>query len=505
MAETITSQEASPREPAKLRAVNPASGETLSILPVHDEDAVRATVEQARRAASWWSALSWSQRERHLLRWARELVRRGDEIVELMHAENGKPRDDAYLELALALEHLRWAAKNAGRVLRPRRVPSGLFMANHAASVEYRPCGVVGVIGPWNYPIYTPNGSIAYALAAGNTVVFKPSEHSSATGKLFVEAFSEANPDAARGVLSVLTGYGETGASLCGSGVDKVAFTGSPATGRKVMAECARTLTPVLMECGGKDALIVAEDADLTAAAEAAIWGAMANSGQTCAGVERVYVARPVRDEFLAELRFQLDGVRPGADKDAAYGPMTMPGQVDVVQRHIADALERGAAAVVGGTDSVREPFVYPVVLLDAPEDSVAVREETFGPTITVRAVDTMDEAVELANASEYGLAASVFSHRHGMEIARRIDSGATSVNSVLGFAGIPALPFGGQGESGFGRIHGDEGLRGFAVAKSIARRRFTFRPLEVATFQRRRVTMPMVRMLVRFRHGRRV
>ncbi|MGH3621738.1 MAG: aldehyde dehydrogenase family protein, partial [Sciscionella sp.] len=416
---------------------------------------------------------------------------------------NGKPVEDAYLELVLTLEHIHWAAKNAGKVLRTRSVAPGLLMANHSARIERRPFGVVGVIGPWNYPIYTPNGSIAYALAAGNTVVFKPSEYTPAIGSYFVDSFARANPLAPLGVLSVVTGFGETGAALCRSGVDKLAFTGSAGTGRKVMACCAETLTPVLMECGGNDAFIVAEDADLRAAAVAAAWGAVSNGGQTCVGVERVYVTRGVGEEFLAELRKQLDRVRPGAGGDATYGPMTMPSQLDVVRRHIADALEHGGTAAIGGLESVRPPFVDPVVIVDADEDSAAVREETFGPTITVRTVADIDEAVRLANGTSYGLAATVFSRGRGMEIAARMEAGMTSVNSVLGFAAVSSLPFGGQGQSGFGRIHGADGLREFTVPHSISRQRFAIPGMTLMKFGRSRVAMAAIRLLVKFRHGR--
>lgn len=482
----------------ELSSTNPANGKPVAEFAIATETEVGAAVQQAREVAHWWSALSFTDRGKHLLRWASHLVEHADELVELIHDENGKPHDDAYLELVLTLEHIHWAAKNSRKVLGSRSVSPGMMMANQAAHVEYRALGVVGVIGPWNYPIYTPNGSIAYALAAGNTVVFKPSEYTPAVGQYLVEAFRKANPNAPAGVLSVVQGYGATGAALCRSGVDKIAFTGSTPTAKKIMASCAETLTPVLMECGGKDACIVAEDADIKAAAEAAAWGAMSNSGQTCVGVERIYVVKDVYEEFLAELRRQLDGVKAGKD----YGPMTMPSQVDVVRSHIDDALEHGGKAVVGGADSVRAPYVDPVVLVDADEDSDAVREETFGPTVTVRAVDTVDDAVALANNTSYGLASTVFSRRRGLEIARRIKAGATSVNSVLGFAAVSALPFGGVGDSGFGRIHGAEGLREFVRPHSITRQRFAIPGMTLMSFRRRRSTMAMIKKIIKARHG---
>jgi aldehyde dehydrogenase (NAD+) len=483
-------------------SLNPATGDVVATFSINGEDDVRAAVATARKAAHWWGTLGFDQRKRFLLRWCGELAAEQEDLVTLIRAENGKPRDDAFLEVLLALEHIMWAARNAKRVLRPRRVPSGLLMVNHTAYLEYRPFGVVGVIGPWNYPVFTPLGSIAYALAAGNAVVFKPSEYTPAIGQWIADAFARANPDAPAGVFSLVTGFGDTGAALCRSGVDKLAFTGSARTGRKVAAACAETLTPVLMECGGNDALIVAADADLGAAADAAVWGALSNAGQTCAGVERVYVTRAVRDAFLDELRSRALDARPDGGPDAAYGPMTMPGQAATVRRHVADALSSGGTALVGDVDSVGEPFVDPVVIVDAAESSSAVREETFGPTITVRTVEDVDEAIRLANDSPYGLGSAVFSRRAGMDIARRIKAGMTSINSVLAFAGVPSLPFGGSGESGYGRIHGPIGLREFAQPKAITKRRFTS-PIELTTFNRDPKRVDLLRRVARFRYAR--
>jgi acyl-CoA reductase-like NAD-dependent aldehyde dehydrogenase len=483
-------------------SLNPATGDVIATFPKHSEDDVRTAVATAGKAAQWWGTLGFDQRKRMLLRWCGEIAAEQESLVGLMHAENGKPRDDAFLEVLIALDHIMWAARNAKRVLRPRRVPSGLLMINHSAYLEYRPFGVIGVIGPWNYPVFTPLGSITYALAAGNAVVFKPSEFTPAIGQWIVDAFASANPDAPAGVLSLITGFGDTGAALCRSGVGKLAFTGSARTGRKVAAACADSLTPVLIECGGKDALIVADDADVEAAADAAVWGALSNAGQSCAGVERVYVTRAVREAFLDELRSRALKVRPGSGPDAEYGPMTMPGQAAIVRRHVVDALSSGGTALVGGIDSVSEPFVEPVVIVDAAESSSAVCEETFGPTITVRTVEDVDEAIRLANDSPYGLGSAVFSRRAGMNIARRVKAGMTSINSVLAFAGVPSLPFGGSGESGYGRIHGPIGLREFAQPKAITKRRFTS-PIELATFNRDSKGVDLLRRVVKFRYAR--
>jgi aldehyde dehydrogenase (NAD+) len=285
-------------------------------------------------------------------------------------------------------------------------------------------------------------------------------------------------------VLQVVTGLGETGAALCRAGVNKLAFTGSPATGRRVMAACAENLTPVLIEAGGKDALLVDADADLDAAAAATVWGACSNAGQTCTGVERVYVHERVYDDFVARIVDRASRVRVDETDDSQIGPITMPGQIDIIRRHVQDAVDHGGRALVGGPDAVGDRYVRPTVLVDVPEDSAAVREETFGPTMTVRKVRDMDEAVTLANATPYGLGSTVFSKARGEEIASRIRSGMTAINSVISFAAIPSLPFGGVGESGFGRIHGPDGLKEFTYAHAVARARFAA-PLNLTTFER--------------------
>ncbi|HKB30504.1 MAG TPA: aldehyde dehydrogenase family protein [Streptosporangiaceae bacterium] len=489
-----------------LETVNPATGEVLATFPVHGRREVDAAVAQAREAAAWWAGLGWSGRRIRLLAWKSYLTRYMGRLAQLMHEETGKPLDDAKLEIILAIVHIDWAARHARRVLRPRRVRSGLLSVHQAATLEYQPLGVVGVIGPWNYPVFTPVGSIAYALAAGNTVVFKPSELTPATGSWLVRSFGEALGlfGEAQPVFQLVTGPGSTGEALARSGVAKLAFTGSAATARKVMAAAADTLTPVLAECGGKDALLVSADADLEAAADAAAWGAMSNAGQTCIGIERVYVADAVYHSFMERLTSRVSALRPGFDREASYGPMTSPAQPEIVAKHVADALARGGHPVVGGADAIAAPYVRPVILTDVPEHSTAVTEETFGPTVTVTRVVNLAEAVSFANAGRYGLGSAVFARDRSaaMSAARSLRSGMTSINSVLGFAIVPALPFGGVGESGFGRIHGADGLREFARPKAITRQRM--RPLiNVLSFGRTDRDMRRIVTLVTLLHGR--
>ncbi|MFF4877750.1 MULTISPECIES: aldehyde dehydrogenase family protein [unclassified Micromonospora] len=450
-----------------LVSTSPATGAEAGRFPVATD--VRQAVDRARAAGEWWAGLGFTGRRARLLRWRALLAKRIEQLAELMHLEGGKPVADAIVEIVTAIEHVDWAARNAGRVLGPRRVRSRLILAEFSGHLEYQPYGVVGVLAPWNYPVLTPIGSAAYALAAGNAVVFKPSEYTPAIGQWLVDSFAEVVPE--QPVFTAVHGLGDVGAALCRSGVNKVAFTGSTATGRKVMAACAETLTPVVIEGGGKDAMIVDSDADLDAAATACVWGGMTNAGQTCIGIERVYAVDPIFDAFVDKVVARAGRLTVGPDGED-IGPITMPGQIDVIRRHIEDAVSSGGRAVLGGPSAVQPPYVHPTVLVDVPEESAAVREETFGPTLTISRVRDADEAVARANALPYGLGGSVFGRRRAVTIARRLRSGMASVNSTLTFAGMSTLPFGGVGDSGFGRIHGEDGLREFGRTKAITRRR---------------------------------
>lgn len=466
-------------------------------------EAVAAAVAAAADAGRWWQEQGFNGRKTYLQAFKRAIADDAGDLAALISSETGKPADDAVLEVMLALGHLDWASKNAHSVLRRRSVSAGMVAANQKATLGYEPYGVVGVIGPWNYPLYTPMGSISYALAAGNAVVFKPSELTPGTA-LWLERKWEQVGSGHR-VFQVVTGGAETGAALARSGCGKIAFTGSTETAKKVMAACAESLTPMVAECGGKDAMLVAADADLEAASSAAVFGAMGNAGQTCAGVERVYVDRAVYEPFLelvvAKSRELVAGTGPGAD----YGPMTLPRQADVVAGHIEQALAGGGSAALGGPESVRDGLIEAVVLTGVPEDNDAVRKETFGPVVVVNPVADMDEAVDRANGTGYGLGASIFSRNReaARALAARLKTGVVTVNSVLGFASIGALPFGGVKESGFGRVHGADGLREFSVPKSMTEQRFA-PPLDLLRMRRSERDMKLARTLLGLLHGTR-
>ncbi|WP_432498788.1 aldehyde dehydrogenase family protein [Kineococcus gypseus] len=479
---------------------DPRTGELVGTFPQHGEREVAAAVQRARAAAAWWGQLGFTGRRRRLDAFRAVLVAQLPRLVSAVREETGKPVAEAELEVVLCLDHLAWAARNAERVLGRRRVRPTVLSPNLSASVERKPLGVVGVIGPWNFPVFTPLGSIVPALAAGNAVVHKPSELAPGVGALLVRAFAEVVPE--QPVLQLVTGDGRTGEALCRSGVDKIAFTGSTAAAKRVAAACAERLTPLVAECGGKDAFVVDEDADVRAAARAALWSAMVNAGQTCTATERAYVHRAVHEPFLAALLEEARGVRAGTDDDAALGPLRTAAQVARLESHVADAVARGGRVLLGGAPA-DGLVVQPTVLDGVPDDALVEQEETFGPVLSVHVVADAEEAVRRANGTRYGLGATVFGGRRAGWIARALRTGAVSVNCAFGFAQVPALPFGGVGDSGFGRVHGPDGLREFSAPQSVARQRFRL-PLEVRSFTlgaRERSSIVALASLV---HGRR-
>ena len=479
---------------------DPKTGEVIANYKHFSADEVFAQVNLAQAASTRWQEFGFVARKRTLLKWASYITNNQKEIAQLIATECGKPLSDASLEVSIAIDHISWAAKNAEVIMRKQDRPAGLLMFNMKAQVQRSPLGVVGVIGPWNYPIFTPMGSIAYALAAGNAVVFKPSEFTPGVGKWLADSFAQIAPF--ENIFTTVTGLPDTGKALTQSKVNKISFTGSTKTAKKVAESCAQSMIPVVLECGGKDPVIVAKDADIKLAAEYTLWSAMANAGQSCIGAERVYVDERVADKFI-ELAVELaKSIHAGAPGDGNYGPATMPSQIKVIQSHIKTAIKDGGSCAYGGPESVKPPFVQPVILLDVPEDSAAMREETFGPIIIVNRVETMREAIELSNASSYGLGANVWSKRQGKRIASELACGMVAINSTFSFAAVASVPFGGVKDSGYGRVHGPEGLLEYTYARTVVRTRFNV-PLNLLSFKRKAKEEKLVITLTRWLKGR--
>ena len=481
----------------RLSSYNPATGDLLGSVPIFSAAEVDAAVARARVAAETWSTRTFAARNEELDAFRHALAAAADTIADILHRENGKPELEALTEVMMSLGHLKHAVARAETAMAPKKVSAGL-LANFRATISYAPLGVVAVIGPWNYPLNTPMGSIAYALAAGNAVVWKPSELTPLVA-LEIEKIAKqtfALPD----LLQVVTGAGPTGAALAKAAVDKISFTGSAATGKRVMLAASERLTPVLMELGGKDPMIVSDDADLEKAAEAAVYGGLTNAGQACISVERVYVAESVHDKFVDEVVKQVRDLKVGGD-DGDLGAMTSEAQVKIVKDHLDDAIAKGAKVLTGGPNAITGSFIQPTVLTGVTHQMKVMTEETFGPVIPIQKVKSVDEAVRLANDSRYGLGSSVFAGKSARSIAAKLRAGMTSINSVMGFAGIPSLPFGGVGDSGFGRIHGDEGIREFTRVKSTAEQAFAL-PINMMTFKQPKNAAKNLRGMIKQLYG---
>ena len=453
---------------------DPATGEEVGRAPLSTPEDVARAVARAREAQKAWAALSFRERASFVMR-AREVVlAEMEEIAALVSRESGKPPAEAVsMEIVPTLDLMQFFARKTERMLRPERIDIGLYnFLGRTSTIEYRPLGVVGIISPWNFPWATPLDEVVMALMAGNAVVVKPSELTPLVGLKIADVFKRAGlPE---GVLQVLTGDGSTGAALVDAGVDKVMFTGSVSTGRRVAEAAARKLIPVVLELGGKDPMIVFEDADLGAAVEAAVWGAFANSGQACASVERCYVHERVAEDFTSRVVEKVRTLKQGAggDESADIGAMSSERQLHIVEEHVGEALKRGARALTGGArlDDKRGYFHKPTVLTGVDHTMTVMREETFGPVLPIMTFRDEHEAVRLANDSPFGLTASVWTRdiARGRRVARQIEAGTVMVNEVLYTHGIAQTPWGGVKQSGLGRTHGRLGLLELVVPHHV-------------------------------------
>ncbi|HMI81103.1 MAG TPA: aldehyde dehydrogenase family protein, partial [Solirubrobacterales bacterium] len=455
---------------------NPATGAVIASVPVDSPEAVAATVARVRANQPEWEAMGIEARYHWLGKLRDWLLDNQERVLDTMQLETGKVRADAMNEPVYLADLINFYGTRAAKYIGEESVrPHTPLLASKKLRVQYRPHPVAGIISPWNFPLILSLGDAVPALMAGCAVVIKPSEFTPLGIAEVVEAWKReiGGPD----VFDCVQGIGETGGALVDA-VDFVQFTGSDRTGRKVMARAAETLTPVSLELGGKDPMIVLADADLDRAANAATWGGMMNSGQICMSVERIYVEEPAYEEFVAKLTAEVGRLRQGAD-DASdpkeVGAMTSPRQIEIVEDHVDDALAAGARALTGGK-RVAGPGDYfePTVLVDVDHSMKVMRDETFGPVVGVMKVRDAEEALRLANDSRYGLSGSVFGERERAEqVARRVECGAINVNDVLVNYFATDVPMGGWKQSGLGTRHGADGIRKYTKKQSVLVTRF--------------------------------
>jgi succinate-semialdehyde dehydrogenase/glutarate-semialdehyde dehydrogenase len=459
----------------RFRVSSPVTKEKIGDVVAASAAEVRDVVARARAAQPAWAARSFAERAKVMKRARDILIRRQEDFIDVIVRETGRSRvETIMMEVFAACDTLAYHAKHAARILADEKKPLHL-MRNKRLVITYRPLGVVGVITPWNGPFILGLNPSVQALMAGNAVVVKPSEVTPFSGRLVAELFQEAGlPE---GLLSVVIGDGETGAALIDAGVDKISFTGSIATGRKVGEACGRNLIPCTLELGGKDPMIVCADADLDRAAGGAVFGAFMNTGQYCCSTERVYVVEPVAQAFTDKVLHKVRALRQGRDGDFDLGPMIWPRQLEVIERHLDDARQKGAKVLTGGRRSptLGDLFYEATLLADVTHDMLVMREETFGPILPIMRVKDEEEALRLANDSTYGLSANVWTRddEKAMALARRIASGSICVNDCSVTYGALEAPFGGRKSSGVGHVNGDSGLRGYCHPTPVIFDRF--------------------------------
>jgi acyl-CoA reductase-like NAD-dependent aldehyde dehydrogenase len=440
---------------------NPATGEEFGRARETSVEETKAAVAKSREAFQKWRKTSFAERKRFVMK-AREIIlAEMDEIARLISDESGKPVAEAFsMEIAPVLDLMQYFARNAEKLLKPRKINIGLYATlGRSSKIIYQPLGVVGIIPAWNYPFSIPLGEAAMALMAGNTVVLKPSELTPFIGLKIGEIFEKAGlPE---NVVQVITGAGATGAALVEASPDKIMFTGSVATGKKIAEAAAKNLTSVVLELGGKDPMIVFADANLELAADAAVWGAFCNAGQSCSSVERLYVEESAAEKLTNLIVEKTKKLKLGAgyEETTDVGAMSSEKQLNIVKDHVADFEKEGAKILTGGKSN--DLFFEPTVIAGATNAMRAMREETFGPTLPIATFKTEEEAIKLANDTEFGLTASVWTRdlTKGKRVAEQVEAGTVCVNEVLYTHGIGQTPWGGFKNSGRGRTHGLEGL----------------------------------------------
>jgi acyl-CoA reductase-like NAD-dependent aldehyde dehydrogenase len=449
--------------------LSPATGAVAGKVRWTDPADVPRIAAGLRRAQREWEARGAKGRAKVLARYAVWLGEHRDEIESLLVKETGKSATDAAQEVPLLIMIASYYIKTMEKALAPETRPASLpFLAIKKITVHYRPRPVVGIVAPWNYPVANLLMDGLGALAAGCAILLKPSERTPLTAELLQRGWIDSG---APEVMAIVQGAREAVEAVVDNS-DYIQFTGSSATGAKVMERAARRLTPISLELGGKDPMIVLEDADVDLAAHAAVWGAMFNAGQTCVSVERVYVLEPVYDQFVEAVVRDVKNLKMGAGEGYDFGAQIDDSQVAVTERHVADAIAKGAKALTGGERPAGPGSFYPpTVLVDVDHSMACMTEETFGPTLPIMKVSTVAEAVRLANDSPYGLSASVFSQdaERANDIAVQLDCGAVNVNDVISNLMCTTAPMGGWKTSGIGaRFGGAEGLRKFCRQEAI-------------------------------------
>lgn len=456
-----------------MEVVNPATGEKIGSVDETALERVDELYSHARSAFNNWSGTSVNERIEYLRKLRIYIVDHLDEIAKVISDDTGKlPIEALTADILTVLDSIKHTEKNANKILNKKKVPTPILLLGKKSYIEFKPRGVILIISPWNYPFQLAMVPIISALAAGNTVILKPSEVTPLVGKMIEDLFAQIGfPN---GVVQVAHGGKELGAALVKGKPDYIFFTGSVRTGKIIQTEAAKELIPTTLELGGKDPMIVFADAPIERAVRGALWGAFTNSGQVCMSVERLYVERNIYKEFMLKLQEEALKLHSGTSESDDIGSMTFNNQVDIVKEHVEDALANDAKLLTGNQpskwDTSKGLFLSPMIVVDVKQDAKIIQEESFGPVLPVIPFDLEEEAIQLANDSNYGLNASVFSSdiNRAKKVASKLVSGNVVINDVIISVANPYLPFGGAKNSGIGYYHADIGLQTFCLQSSV-------------------------------------
>ena len=455
-----------------MEVFNPATGEDITIISMTTLNELDSILQTAKKGAENYNYSSFFRRQKLMTQLQKGIVRRTDEFIETICSETGKKADEGLMEVFISLEHIKQSSHHLYEALGKRSRRSGI-LKTRKAWVEYEAMGVAGIISPWNYPLILAVSPLVEALLAGNTVVLKPSEHTPLTTQLLKRVWDEATerPE----LFQPIYGAGEIGNALVTSPLtDVICFTGSTAIGRKIAEACAPLFKPVILELGGKDPMIILDDADIDRTVEAAIWGGLSNAGQTCISVERIFAHEKIYSKIVEKLSEEIRNKKSGVG-DTPIGAISVDVSLEKIKQQLAEA-KNISEVIEGSADEGR--FIPPSLVVNPPFEAKILQEETFGPVMTIHPFQSDNDAIELANKTGYGLSASIFgkSKKRINYISRRINAGVVSINDVLTHYGIADLPFGGKGLSGMGKVHGKEGLRAFSHLKSYMDNRISFK-----------------------------
>ncbi|MAV59285.1 MAG: hypothetical protein CMG07_04965 [Candidatus Marinimicrobia bacterium] len=482
----------------KLFIFNPSTGEDIGTIKSNSKNEISDIIDIASKKASNYNHSSFYTRTQNINRLRKSLIQNMDDFIDIICKETGKKYEESLTEILTSVEYMKYAVKILPSTLKPKKRKSGILF-NKRASISYEPHGVAALITPWNYPLILTITPITDALLAGNTVVIKPSEQTPFTVKLIKELWDSCSnePD----LLQVVYGCGDVGNEIVKSKkTNIVSFTGSTVVGRKIAETCATLLKPVILELGGKDPMIILDDANIERAANAALWGGLSNAGQTCTSIENIFIHSSVKKQFISFLKDEIKKLDTGPSSTDHIGSITVENSKDKILSQISE-LKDDVEMIQGSVNENSGWFIPPTIIIDPPSNAKVMQEETFGPVMTLNEFDDINELITKINhQNEYGLSASIFTKNKlkAKQIAKKLVTGTVNINDVLSHYGISDLPFGGVGSSGFSRVHGKEGLIAFCRIKSLLEDRFSLKT-ELWWYHKKNLYIKLVKKFIKF------